>query len=111
VALILARAGAPTPAPGGVDWVEHHRSDHLSVGTYALAEGAVDDQTPHREDEIYVVTSGRARFVADPGPGPAVDEEVRIGSVIFVGAGELHHFTDATDDFATVVVFAPPESG
>ena len=64
------------------------RSD-LSLGTYSIPAGGVDDQTPHTEDEIYVVRSGRATLTTDTGTA-----EVGPGSVIFVPAGETHTFTD-----------------
>ena len=50
------------PEEGSAHWVEHVRSNHLSVGTYSLAAAGTDDQVPHSEDEIYVVTAGRARL-------------------------------------------------
>ena len=31
------------------------------------------------------------------------------GSVIYVPAGEPHHFTDVTSDLAAIVLFAPAE--
>ena len=59
---------------------------------------------PHDQDEIYVVTTGRARFVG-------VDGEAAVGpgDVIFVPAGEEHRFHDFTENFATLVIFAPAE--
>jgi mannose-6-phosphate isomerase-like protein (cupin superfamily) len=86
-------------------WIEHGRSAHLSVGTYSIGAGQEDTQVPHHEDEIYVVTSGRARFV-----GPGLDDEVGPGSTIFVAAGEEHRFLDVATDFACLVIFAPPET-
>src|SRR6202021_1148135 len=77
------------------DWDEHFRVPALSVGTYCIPAGGVDDQSPHTEDEIYVVTTGRARIVTPQGAA-----EVGPGSVIFVPAGEEHHFTDVTGDLA-----------
>ena len=42
----------------------------LSGGLYVLEAGAVDTQSPHTEDELYVVMSGRARVtVGGRGPG------------------------------------------
>lgn len=38
---------------------EFLRVPALSAGLYVLAAGATDPQRPHREDEIYYVTSGR----------------------------------------------------
>ena len=95
-----------TPRTGAdTHWVEHLRSDHLSVGTYSLAPAGDDDQVPHLEDEVYVVTSGRARLSTPSGPLP-----VETGDAVFVPAGEPHTFTDVTGDFAVLVLFAPPES-
>jgi quercetin dioxygenase-like cupin family protein len=114
VAEILVGAGRSSPSDASgvpvAQWVEHVRSQHLSVGTYWLPPGAVDDQEPHTEDEVYVVTSGRARFTVATGAEPVSEDEVGPGSVIYVAAGEVHAFADPSDDFTTLVVFAPPES-
>ena len=91
------------PAAGAAnDWVEHFSVPALSVGTYCIPAGGVDDQTPHDEDEIYVVTAGRARITTPHGAAG-----VNPGSVIFVPAGEEHHFIDVTEDLALLVVFGP----
>lgn len=91
-------------APFDTHWAEQFRVPDLSVGTYSIPAGGVDDQEPHTEDEIYVVTAGRAAFESG---GKRV--EVSAGSVIFVAAGEEHRFTDVADDLATIVLFAPAE--
>ncbi|MGI5486765.1 cupin domain-containing protein [Microtetraspora malaysiensis] len=91
------------PAAGATnDWVEQLKVPDLSVGTYCIPAGGVDDQSPHTEDEIYVVTRGRARMVATSG-----EVEVGPGAVIFVPAGEEHRFVDITEDLALLVVFGP----
>ncbi|GIH96567.1 cupin domain-containing protein [Planobispora siamensis] len=91
------------PAAGAAnDWVEHLRVPDLSVGTYCIPAGGVDDQSPHTEDEIYVVTAGRARIVTTSG-----EAEVGPGAVIFVPAGEEHRFVDVTEDLTLLVVFGP----
>ena len=94
-------------APEGAEshhWVEHLSVPDLSVGTYSVPGGGSDDQSPHSEDEIYVVTQGSARLVAG-------DEaaDVTPGSVVYVPAGEVHRFIDIAEDFAVVVLFAPAE--
>jgi quercetin dioxygenase-like cupin family protein len=93
------------PGPGeATHWIEHLRAPDLSVGTYSIPRGGRDDQSPHTEDEVYVVTAGRAMFEADQdrtAVGP--------GSVIYVPAGQLHRFVDVTEDLAAVVLFAPAE--
>ena len=103
---VIGGAGEFTrPAAGEqVHWVEQLRVPDLSVGTYSIAAGGVDGQSPHTEDEIYVVTAGRATLEAG-------GDRAEIGpdSVIYVPAGEVHRFTDITEDLALLVFFAPAE--
>lgn len=100
---IIEGAGAWTrPVDGAVDWVEQLTTPDLSVGTYCIPAGGVDSQSPHTEDEIYLVRAGRARLVT---PGASVD--VGPGTVVFVPAGEEHRFVDVTEDLALLVVFGP----
>jgi len=106
VAQIYPGAGRFERGAGEPHWVEHGRSAHLSVGTYSVAVGQPDSQGPHREDEVYVVMAGRARFSA-----PGIDAEVGPGTTIFVGAGEEHRFSDVVSDLSCLVIFAPPETG
>jgi mannose-6-phosphate isomerase-like protein (cupin superfamily) len=110
---IISDAGRFTPPSGqdGNHWIEHLRVADLSAGTYSVPRGGVDDQEPHTEDEIYVVTAGRAVLragregVGEVGGGTPVGP----GSVIYVAAGEVHRFTDVTEDLAAFVLFAPAE--
>src|SRR5579875_3921914 len=74
--------------PGGAHWAEQLRVADLSVGTYSIPADGADEQEPHTEDEVYVVTAGRASF--EP-------------------AGEPHRFTGVTADLAVIVMFAPAE--
>ncbi len=118
---LITDAGRLTlPADGaGVHWVEHLRVADLSVGTYTIPAGGTDTQQPHTEDEIYVITAGRATLVAGPGAvaldgGDPADtatqrQPVQPGSVVYVAAGEVHRFTGITEDFAALVLFAPAE--
>ena len=59
---VITGAGAFSGADAGLaaDWTEHLRVADLSVGTYSIPAGGTDDQEPHSEDEIYIVTTGRA---------------------------------------------------
>ncbi len=91
-------------APFGTHWVEQFRVPDLSVGTYSIPAGGTDDQDPHTEDEIYVVTAGRGGFESG-GKRTGVEP----GAVIFVAAGEVHRFVDITEDLALLVLFAPAE--
>ena len=85
-------------------YVEHLRNDSMSVGTYCIPAGGVDDQTPHTEDEIYVVVGGRAKIV-----GGDDSASLSPGSVVFVPANEEHRFVEITEDLTLLVFFAPAE--
>jgi quercetin dioxygenase-like cupin family protein len=93
-----------TPDETGASYEEHLSVPDLSVGTYCLRAGATYPQTPHDEDELYVVTAGRAKFTGDD---QTVD--VSAGSVFFVAAHEVHRFHDVTEDLAVLVFFGPAE--
>jgi mannose-6-phosphate isomerase-like protein (cupin superfamily) len=99
-----ALTGAGEFAGASLSWVEHLRVPDLSVGTYSIPAGGTDDQEPHTEDEIYLVTAGRA--VLESGSDRIA---VRPGSVIYVPAGEVHRFAEIVEDLAAIVVFAPAE--
>ena len=103
---VITGAGRFTP-PDGSDanhWAEQLSVADLSAGTSSIPAGGAADQVPHTEDEIYVVTAGRAVLRAGGDSAP-----VGPGSVVYVAAGEEHRFTDITEDLAAIVVFAPPE--
>jgi mannose-6-phosphate isomerase-like protein (cupin superfamily) len=101
---VIAEAGIFTPSDGTEPnhWIVQFSNDDLTVGTYSVPAGGVDDQSPHTEDEIYVVQSGRATLVTTSGIA-----DVGPGSVVFVPAGERHRFTEVTEDLALLVFFAP----
>lgn len=103
----IVEAGRFAPAAdGSPQYAEHLRVPALSVGTYSLPSGAIDSQTPHSEDEVYFIVSGRGSFVAG---GRTV--AVGPGATLFVPAGEDHRFHDVTEDLTVLVVFAPAYSG
>lgn len=85
---------------------EFLRVDSLSAGLYVLPADAPDPQSPHDQDEVYVVLTGSASFTA---AGDTI--RVTAGSTIFVPAHEEHRFHDVTERLEVVVLFAPPESG
>ena len=84
---------------------EFLRVPTMSAGLYVLPAGGTDGQKPHREDEIYYVVRGRARFKAG-----SEDREISAGSVIFVAAQVGHRFYDITEELAVLVFFAPAET-
>ena len=80
-----------------------------SRGTMLLklyAPRGVDDQRPHTQDELYVVTAGSGTFVCG-------NERVAFvaGDVLFAAAGVEHRFEAFSDDFETWVVFYGAEGG
>jgi quercetin dioxygenase-like cupin family protein len=84
---------------------EFLRVPSMSAGLYVLAAGATDPQSPHREDEMYYVVRGRARFRAGD-----EDREISSGDVLFVAKNIEHRFHDITEEIAVIVFFAPAES-
>ncbi len=81
----------------------------MSAGLYVLPAGATDHQKPHREDELYYVVRGRARFKAGS-EGSEEDREVSAGSLIFVAAEVGHCFYEISEELEILVFFAPAES-
>jgi mannose-6-phosphate isomerase-like protein (cupin superfamily) len=76
----------------------------LSGGIYVLDAGATDPQSPHTEDELYIVMSGKAMVFVGGATQPVV-----AGSVVFVGAGVEHRFLDIEERLVLLVVFGPAE--
>ena len=92
-------------AEAGRPYLEFLRSESFELGLYELAAGSEDVQKPHDEDEVYVVLSGRGRFVVD-----GDDLAVGPGSVLFVGKHAVHRFHSIEEDLSIVVAFSPPRS-
>jgi mannose-6-phosphate isomerase-like protein (cupin superfamily) len=80
------------------------RRSSLSAGVYVVPAHGADPQSPHSEDELYVVLRGRARFRCG-----AATSLVTPGDVLFVAAHEPHRFEEVADDLVLAVFFAPPE--
>ena len=59
-----------------------------------------DYQTPHAQDELYVIISGSGEFLND-----GKITEFKTGDVLFVPAGGEHRFEKFTEDFKTWVIF------
>ena len=66
----------------------------------------IDEQSPHDQDEIYIVQTGRGTFVCG-------DQSIPFepGDALFVAAGVNHRFASFSDDFAAWVVFYGPTGG
>lgn len=96
----------PNPArrDDDVAYTEVLRVPTMSVGTYSLPVGAADPQSPHTEDEIYVILEGNGVLRTETGDGRAVP-----GAALFVPAGERHSFVDITEPLLMYVIFSPAE--
>ena len=79
---------------------------HGTMTIEYFAPQEVDTQTPHKQDEIYIIIKGHSNFYRDT-------ERIscKKGDIIFVPAGMEHHFENFSDDFATWVIFYGPEGG
>lgn len=89
----------------GLAWREFLRVPSLSMGIYQLKAGAVDKQSPHKQDEIYYLVGGRASLTVD-----GETHAVKTGSVVFVAAHAVHRFHDIREDMTALVFFAPAET-
>ena len=85
---------------------EFLRVPDMSAGIYVLRAGATDNQSPHKEDEIYYVVRGRAKMRLG-----GEQRSVNSGDVIFVEKTLEHRFFDIAEELALLVIFAPAESG
>ncbi len=79
----------------------------MRMGIYALDAGADDEQSPHEEDEVYYVLSGRGTRRVESEEHP-----VQAGSLVFVAARAAHKFHSITEALEVLVFFpaaaAPP---
>jgi mannose-6-phosphate isomerase-like protein (cupin superfamily) len=83
---------------------EVFRHGCLSVELYAPVGS--DRQTPHRQDEVYIVQQGQGRFEC-----AGETQTFGTGDVLFAAAGTEHRFLDFSDDFRVWVVFFGPDGG
>lgn len=100
----VAEAGAQAgeePDPG---YAVVLRRGTLELGLYAPA--GRDHQGPHEQDEVYVVVSGRGRFL-----NGGVETEFGPGDAILVPAGVEHRFLEFGDDLRVWVIFYGPSGG
>ncbi|NNE37459.1 MAG: cupin domain-containing protein [Gammaproteobacteria bacterium] len=72
----------------------------MSMGVYRLPRGSKDMQSPHLEDEIYVVLDGKATLTLD-----GEDREAVKGSILFVAANTTHSFFNIEEDLTVLAFF------
>ena len=105
ISLQQALAKLPLPAsskwPQGVCDVEVFQRAGLSLEIFAPKDN--DYQTPHAQDELYIVARGSGTLLLDDNP-----IEFETGDVLFVAARRPHRFVRYTADMALWVVFWGP---
>ena len=79
---------------------------HGTMTIEYFAPQEADTQTPHKQDEIYVIIKGHSTFFRD---GERM--YCKKNDVLFVPAGMEHYFENFSDDFATWVIFYGPDGG
>lgn len=100
----LAEAEAGIPGPAGEHSVSLMQRGTLEV---KLSLPVIPNrQTPHAQDEVYVIVRGRGVLFHDGERDP-----FESGDLLFVAAGTEHHFEDFTEDLAVWVVFYGPRGG
>jgi mannose-6-phosphate isomerase-like protein (cupin superfamily) len=100
----LAEARAGIPGPAG-----EHAVSLMQRGTLKVKLSLPvlpNQQTPHAQDEIYVIIRGRGVLLHD-----GERDSFESGDLLFVAAGTEHRFEDFTEDLAVWVVFYGAEGG
>src|SRR5512143_2521351 len=85
-------------------YLEFLKLPDLSMGLYVLPAGGTDPQSPHTEDEVYYVASGRARIDV-----AGEDRRVQAGSIVYVSKNVEHRFHSIEEELTVLVFFAPAE--
>ena len=80
--------------------------EHGTMSIEYFAPRGADTQTPHKQDEIYVIIEGNSMFYRDGERIPCNKNDI-----LFVPAGMEHRFENFSADFATWVIFYGPEGG
>lgn len=92
----------PLPATekwkNGVSFMTVFRRRNLTLEFFAPR--GKDYQTPHEEDEFYIIVCGTADLIIE-----TEKFECAVGDTMFVSAHAEHHFENMSSDFATWVVF------
>jgi mannose-6-phosphate isomerase-like protein (cupin superfamily) len=107
--LVTLAAARTAPIPEGRRSAELMRRGTMTLRYYA-PQGS-DLQTPHDQDEVYIVQSGRGTVASSPDEGRLEQRPFGPGDAIFVPAGHVHRFVDFASDFAVWVVFWGPVGG
>ncbi len=100
----FAEAQAGIPGPSGQRSISLLR--HGSLDVKLSRPLPPNEQTPHAQDEVYVVFRGRGVLLHD-----GKREAFEAGDCLFVAAGTAHRFEDFSEDLAVWVIFYGPSGG
>ncbi len=92
------------PTPDGKHFIAGMAHGTMSVELYKPDK--IDLQTPHEQDELYVILRGVGTFFLDGERMPFKEKDL-----LFVPAGIEHRFENFTDDFMTWVIFYGKKGG
>ena len=85
-------------------YLEFLKVPDLSMGLYVLPAGGTDPQSPHTEDEVYYVVSGKAQILV-----AEENRDVQAGSIVYVAKNVEHRFHSIEEELTLLVFFAPAE--
>ena len=85
-------------------YLEFLKVPDLSMGVYVLPAGGTDPQSPHTEDEVYYVVSGKAQIKVS-----AEDRAVQPSSIVYMAKNVEHRFHSIEEELTVIVFFAPAE--
>jgi mannose-6-phosphate isomerase-like protein (cupin superfamily) len=98
------------PGPVSAQWPQGERFArafaHGSMSVEFYAPIGDDQQTPHAQDELYVIHSGKGDLVI-----AGERHSCAPGDVFFVPAGVEHRFNNFSPGFSSWVVFWGPRGG
>ena len=80
--------------------------EHGSMSVRLYSPEQIDTQSPHEQDEVYVVVKGAGWFV-----NGSCRHRFSAGDVLFVPAGVQHRFEDFKGNLAVWVIFYGPKGG
>lgn len=109
VDLLTSLPGKPRhDYPEGLPFASAFAHGSMQLELYAPGSNADgrDRQTPHTQDELYLVMRGTSRFMLE-----GLRRDVKAGDALFVPAHAEHRFEEFSADFATWVVFYGPSGG
>lgn len=100
----FTEAQARIPGPNGERSLNFFRRGSLDVNLSQPLPP--NQQTPHAQDEIYVIIRGRGVLLHE-----GKREAFQAGDLLFVAAGTEHRFDDFSDDVAYWRIFYGPSGG